>query len=70
MAATGEDPARNKATSLSGVSGHWSILLQEIVHNAARTAPLCGIVWAEKLLDTTDPMEWSLGPANPLGSAR
>ena len=47
-----------------------SILLQEIVHNAARTAPLCGIVWAEKLLDTTDPMEWSLGSASPLGSAR
>jgi hypothetical protein len=34
-----------------------SILLQDIAHNAAGTDPLCGIVWAEKLLETTGTRE-------------
>jgi hypothetical protein len=31
----------------------FSILLQDIVPNAAQTNQFCGIVWAETLSDTT-----------------
>jgi hypothetical protein len=60
-------------TAFEGAGATWpffNILLPDIVHNVARTAPLCGIVWAEKLLDHTDPMHRSLDQASPLGSAR
>ena len=44
-----------------------SILLQDIAHNAAGTDPLCGIVWAEKLLDTTNPNGLEPWPRKSIG---
>ena len=45
----------------------FSILLHDIVPNAAQTNRLCGIVWAEKLLDTTNPNGLEPWPRKSIG---